>query len=534
MTVAGQGDPSGGAALEGTPAGGGEPGDRTEAMALLATVFLVAACGLVYELLLGTVSSYLIGSSVTQFSLCIGTFVGAMGLGSWLSQWIERGLLRWFLGVEVALSLVGGLSAWAITASYVFLGSGYWFVLFGVLIVIGALVGIELPLLTRLLARYGTFRSVIANALSFDYVGALLGSIAFPLVLLPWLGTTRTAFLIGLVNLGAAAINLHVFRRRLRGRTGPAIVLVAIAVAMGAGLLVADRATRWFEQRLYDDQVLLATQTRYQRIVLTRNRNDLRLYLDGNLQFSSVDEYRYHEALVHPAMAAAPSRREVLILGGGDGLGLREVLRWKDVRRATLVDIDPEMTRLGRRFPALRTQNGGAFEDPRVRLVHADAFKFLETDPDLYDVVVADLPDPNNEVLARLYTNGFHALVRRRLARGGLFVTQATSPLFAREAFWCIDATLRSEGYATAPYHAYVPSFGDWGWILARPGKVPVDLARHPAPAGMGLRFVGSGSAATLTAFDADTARVNAPVCRTDRLEVLRLYERGVRQWETN
>ena len=529
MTEAG--DPRSDTAAEESGVG---PAERAEALALLGTVFLVAACGLVYELLLGTVSSYLIGSSVTQFSLCIGTFVGAMGLGSWLSQWIERGLLRWFLGVEVALSVVGGLSAWALTASYVFLGGGYWFVLFGVLIAIGALVGIELPLLTRLLARYGTFRSVIANALSFDYVGALLGSIAFPLVLLPWLGTTRTAFLIGLVNLGAAAFTVRVFRKRLRGGGRAFLVLACLAIPLGIGLVVADRATRWFEQRLYDDQVLLATQTRYQRIVLTRNRDDLRLYLDGNLQFSSVDEYRYHEALVHPAMAAAPSRRDVLILGGGDGLGLREVLRWKDVQRATLVDIDPEMTRLGRNFPALRTQNGGAFEDPRVRLVHADAFKFLETDPDLYDVVVADLPDPNNEVLARLYTNGFHSLVRRRLAKGGIFVTQATSPLFAREAYWCIDSTLRSVGFATTPYHAYVPSFGDWGWIVARLGTAPVDLASRPVPTNLGLRFVGTGSAATLTAFDGDTSKVDAPVCGTDRLEVLRLYERGVRRWETN
>lgn len=508
--------------------------ERSEALLLLGTVFFVAACGLIYELLLATISSYLVGSSVTQFSLCIGVFIGAMGAGSYLSQFVARGLLRWFLAVELALALVGGFSAWALFAAYAYLGAGYWAVLFGVIGVIGALVGIELPLLTRLLSRYGALRTVIANALSFDYVGALIGSVAFPLLLLPLLGTTRTAFLVGLLNLAVAAGNLWVFRRRLTSALAALAAPLAIGVGLGIGLLFADRATAFFEQRLYDDQVLLARQTRYQRIVLTRYRNDLRLYLDGNLQFSSTDEYRYHESLVHPALALAPRRAEVLILGGGDGLGVREALRWKDVARVTLVDIDPQMTSLARTFPALKIQNGGALDDPRVRLVHEDAFKFLERDTTFYDVVIGDLPDPNNEALAKLYSDSFYKLVRHRMARGALFATQATSPLFSREAFWCVEATLKAAGFAPTPYHAYVPTFGDWGWMLCRVGTTAPSLSQMRLPPTLNLRFLSSAAPLSLTAFDADTSRVPVEASRLDRLPILNYYERGVRQWETN
>ncbi len=514
------------------PASPASPRERTEALALLSTVFLVASCGLVYELLLSTVSSYLVGSSVTQFSLCIGTFVGAMGLGSWLSQFVSRGLLRWFLGVELTLALAGGFSAWALVASYAFLGAGYWVVLFGTLTLLGALVGIELPLLTRLLSNYGSLRSTIANALSFDYVGALVGSVAFPLALLPWLGTSRTAFVIGMVNLAAVGINVWVFRHRLRSTAGPWAVLAGLAAVLGTGLAVADRATHYFEQRLYDDQVLMARQTRYQRIVITRNRNDLRLYLDGNLQFSSVDEYRYHEALVHPAMAMAPSRREVLVLGGGDGLGIREVLRWPDVGRVTLVDIDPEMTKLGKSFPALRRQNAGAFDDPRVRVVHRDAFAFLQEDTTFYDVVLGDLPDPNNESVARLYTQSFFTMVRQRLARGGIFATQATSPLFSRDAFWCVARTVEASGMRATPYHAYVPSFGEWGWVIARVGSRPPVPSLADLPPSIPLRWGSVDALSAALRFPKDMERIDGPVCRLDRLEILGLYEQGIRDWE--
>jgi spermidine synthase len=504
--------------------------ERLEAVTLLGTVFVVAACGLIYELLIATISSYLLGSSVTQFSLCIGTFIGAMGLGSYLSQFVTKNLLRLFLTVEIVLAVVGGVAAWSLYGAYAYLGSGYYAVLFGMLILIGGFVGIELPLLTRLLGRYGALRTTIAQALSFDYVGSLLGSIAFPLLLLPTLGTTRTGFLVAVGNLGVAAYNIYVFRHRMRDFRIPLIACASLAALLLAGFAFADKGTMLFERRLYEDQILFAKQTKYQRIIITRFRNDLRLYLDGNLQFSANDEYRYHEALVHPAMLMSASVEEVLVLGGGDGLGVREVLKHPGVKRVTLVDIDPEMTHLAKTYPALVRQNENALADPRVRIVHTDAFKFLEEGSEQYGVIIGDLPDPNNEVLAKLYSREFYGLARRRLARGGLFVTQSTSPLFSREAFWCVAETVAASGMQTAPYHVYVPSFGDWGFVLAQPSVSPPKLEKFaPRLTTIPTKFLSTVSPTTLTAFDADTNRLPVETSTLDHPRILQFYERGGR-----
>jgi spermidine synthase len=503
--------------------------ERSEALTLLGTVFLVAACGLIYELLIATISAYLLGSSVTQFSLCIGVFLGAMGFGSWASQWVTRGLLRVFLATEIALGVAGGLSAWILFSAYA-LGAGYYVVLFGLLIVLGGLVGLELPLLTRLLNAYGGLRTVIAQALSFDYVGALLGSLAFPLLLLPALGTTRTAFLVGFLNLAVAGANVWVFRTRLRAFLVPLTLVGLLTLGLGAGFAASERVSSWFERRLYEDEVIYARQTPFQRIVFTRWKDDLRLFLDGNLQFASVDEYRYHEALVHPALGLSRNVEEVLVLGGGDGLGVREVLKHPGVRRVTLVDIDPAMTRLGRSYPALVRINRGALNDGRVRIVHDDAYKFLERDAVRYGVIIGDLPDPNNEALAKLYSREFYRLVRQRLARGGVFVTQATSPYFARDAFWCINLTLEEAGWKTTPFHVYVPSFGDWGFVLAGEERAPrLADARVSVP----TRFLRAESLTALGVFDADIARPDdVDASSLDHPRVLRYYEGGARRWE--
>lgn len=506
--------------------------ERQEALALLATVFIVAACGLIYELLTATISSYLLGSSVTQFSLCIGTFIGAMGLGSWVSQHIEKGLLRVFLVTEVALAVVGGLSAWSLHAAYAFWGQGYYFVLFGTLVLLGGLVGLELPILTRLLSGYGTLKNILASALSFDYVGSLVGSILFPLLLLPMLGATRTAFLVGLLNLGIAAWNVVIFREKIPRPVYPLIGIGALGALLFTGFVTADKATGFFEQGLYEDAVLMAKQTPYQRIVVTRRRNDLRLYLDGNIQFSAADEYRYHETLIHPAMSLSASRENILVLGGGDGLAVREILKWPEVKSVTLVDIDPAMTDLAKTYPALKELNADALSDPRVKLVHEDAYKFLEREPTRYGVIIGDLPDPNNEALGKLYSREFYKFVRERLGRGGVLVVQSTSPLFSRDAFWCIRKTIAAAGFNTTPYHVYVPTFGDWGFTLARATPEPAPVLTKTKLTGLKLRFLQSANLAALTAFDADTSEPLTEVSTLDHPRILHYYEAETRRWE--
>jgi spermidine synthase len=164
------------------------------------------------------------------------------------------------------------------------------------------------------------------------------------------------------------------------------------------------------------------------------------------------------------ALSGDPSR--VLILGGGDGLALREVLKYPGTTAVTLVDLDPAMTGLSRTHPVLLTINDGALNDPRVTVVNQDAYRFLEASDDLFGVIVIDLPDPDTVDLMHVYSLSFYEMVRRHLIRGGAAVTQATSPYFSAQAFRCILKTMAAAGFSVAPYHNQVPTMGEWGWVI--------------------------------------------------------------------
>ncbi|MBW2464017.1 MAG: polyamine aminopropyltransferase, partial [Deltaproteobacteria bacterium] len=254
---------------------------------------------------------------------------------------------------------------------------------------------------------------------------------------------------------------------------------VLIAVVLSTGFFWADSVSTFSEQEFYANPVVYAKRTPYQRIILTRGRNSAQLFLNGNLQFSSSDEYRYHEALVHPAFAVTPGARRVLILGGGDGLALREVFRHEAVEEVTLVDLDAGVTEMARTVPIIRELNGGSLEDPRLTLVHDDAMVWLdENAPEPFDVVIVDFPDPSNYSLGKLYTSRFYQLAMRALADDGAMIVQSTSPLYARQSYWCIERTISGVGFSTAPFHVNVPSFGEWGFVLAK--KHPFDAPRDP------------------------------------------------------
>lgn len=500
---------------------------RREVRTLLISILCVAACGLVYELLIATVASYLLGSSVTQFSISIGLFIGSMGLGSWLSQRVRGNLLDTFILAESVLGILGGMAVWLLFWTYP-RGLLYHVVFYPSLIAIGALTGLELPLLTRLLKAYGTLRRVLAQAFSFDYLGALAGAVLFPLVLLPWLGMMRTAFVVGLANLGVAGWNLVVFRNQDGTRARLWWTVSGGAVILAGGLVFSVQLVSLAENRLYRDPIVHTAQTPYQRIVLTRWKDDFRLFLDGNLQFSSTDEYRYHEALIHPAVSLCPVVERVLVLGGGDGLAVRELLKYPRIQSITLVDIDPAMTRLAQDYPDLVALNGDSLKNPKVRLVHRDAAKFLETDDGIYELVVADLPDPNTEVLAKLYTVEFYRLIHRRLAATGIFVTQASSPYFSREAFWCIARTIEKAGLHVAPYHLYVPSFGEWGFVLAAGYVVPLPRLGLAAP----TRHLTADMLAPMFRFGKDEEEVPTELSTLDHPAVFTYYQQSVQKWD--
>ncbi len=496
---------------------------------LFLNVLVVATCGLVYELLAGTLASYVLGDSVTQFSLVIGVYLSALGAGAWLSGFIETGLARKFVEVELAVALVGGVSAPLLFLAFGRVGY-FQPLLFGVVFLVGVLVGLELPLLMRILKDQLDFKELVSRVLTFDYLGALVASVLFPIFFVPKLGLVRTSLLFGLLNAAVGLWATWILRPIIPGRVGGLRVRGVLVVALlAAGLWQADALTRLAEDGLYAGEIVHAQSSPYQRIVVSRSPAGFHLYLNGHLQFASTDEYRYHEALVHPALSLAGSPRRVLVLGGGDGLGLREILRWPSVETVTLVDLDPAMTGLSAAFPPLADLNRHAFDDPRVTVVNQDAFVWLDEGAgDLFDVAVIDFPDPSTYRVGKLYTTRFYRLLARRLSPAAAVAVQCTSPLFAPRTYWCVVRTLEAAGFTVRPYHAAVPSFGVWGFALARrePFEVP---AVPPLP---GLRFLTRETVPTLFALPADLGPVPVEINRLDNQAVVRYHETEWRRYE--
>lgn len=508
---------------------------RGHAPLLLFSVLVVATCGLVYELINATMASYLLGDSVTQFSLVIGVYLSAMGLGSWLSRFVVRRLANRFITVQLIIALVGGFSAPTLFLGFALL-AGIRPLLFAILIVVGTMVGLEIPLLMRLMPGKRELKDLVAQVLAFDYIGALLASIAFPLLLLPWLGLVRTSLLFGTFNAAVALWSARAFRAELVRPHWVTAQALIVLLLTGSCLLVGGRIESFGERQLYDSPVIFSQKTRYQRLTITRWSDDVRLYIDGNLQFSSADEHRYHESLVHPAFAAreqlatAPARR-VLVLGGGDGLAIRELLRYPGVTHIDLVDLDPEMTRLFREVPALAELNAGSLSDPRVTVHNADAMRWLEqwrggAQAQPWDIVVVDLPDPNNLSLGKLYSREFYRLLRTAIAPDGVAVVQSTSPYLSPQAFWCIIATLDAADLHPLPYHAHVPSFGDWGFALvARTALRKPQALAFELPQPEQLRFLTAELVPTLFAFPSDQQPLEVEINRLDTQMLVRYYD---------
>jgi spermidine synthase len=494
---------------------------------LLFATFVCAACGLVYELALIAQGSYLLGDSVTQASVVLATMVFAMGIGSLAAKPLQRNAVLGFAAVEALLALFGGLSVLVLYAAFSWLDL-YWPGLIGAALVVGVLIGAEIPLLMTLLQRIRRqdAGSATADLFAADYVGALVGGLAFPFLLLPLLGQTRGALVVGAVNaLAGAAVVLWLFgasvsrRRRLGVGAATLMVLVVLATAFAG----SDAFLRYSRSQLYDDPVVLSETSHYQEITITQSSpvdsgpRDTRLFLNGDLQFSSLDEYRYHESLVHPALAG--KRDRVLVLGGGDGLAMREVLKYPDVREAVEVELDPDMIRLARNDSRLLALNHDSLDAKRVRVVEADAFSWLRNVRERFDAVIVDMPDPDSTATAKLYSTEFYTLARRALAPGGRMVVQAGSPYFAPRTFDCILSTVRSADLAATPYHVDVPSFGDWGFVLAGTGPAPPLRMDAPRP----LRFLDAATLSAAASFPADRRPRPAQPSTLDNPRVLAL-----------
>jgi spermidine synthase len=381
-------------------------------------------------------------------------------------------------------------------------------------------VGFEIPILMRIMQSHFEFKDLVSKVFTFDYVGALLASLLFPLYLVPHLGLVRSAFLFGIFNVLVAIWTLYLFKdeipwvRLMRGSA------FAVLICLVLGFIYSDRILGFAEAASYQDKIIYSKSSKYQRIILTKSKDDFRLFLNGNLQFSSKDEYRYHEALIHVGLASVDNPKRVLVLGGGDGLAVREILKYPSVEEVILVDLDSEMTDLFSNHEALTKLNLHSLTSPKVKVVNDDAFLWLKNNSKKFDFIVVDFPDPSNFSVGKLYTNSFYRLLKSALSDNGVGVIQSTSPYVAKKSFWCVDNTLKSVGFKTTPYHVYVPAFGDWGYIMISNYDFQLP-EKYPD----GLRFINPEVAKTLFVFPQDMVVASHDINKLNNQILVKYFE---------
>lgn len=538
---------------------------RARRILLAVIVLFLGGSGLVYEYCISTLATHLLGNSVEQFSLIIALMLFAMGIAGLAQRFMrdpER-IAEWFVLCETLLGLIGGASAVLLYLAFAWLDH-FRLALYTLALLIGFAIGLEIPLLLRINQIWRRdLRDNVGDVLALDYIGALLGALVWAFLLLPLFALDRISLFLGLANMAAAAVTLIAFWRYIRRKILVVGVLVASFVALSALTLMAPDLILDARQRLYRDPIRHHHKSPYQDIVVTGRGARLSLYLNGHLQFDSEDEHIYHELLVHPAMmASADLPRDVLVLGGGDGLAVREILRWPSVRRVLVVDLDPAVTELARTYPPLVAHNRGALTDARVEtraaagvsagvtqivtqhaehtrdaiagvtapiaevsLLHLDADAYLREIESDWDVIIADFPDPSTPDIAKLFSLELYQALATRLRPGGVLAAQAGSPYNSRAAFWSVRDTLEAAGFTVRSLHAQVPTFGEWGWHIAAPGRPPIFARALPD----GLRYLTPQVMAAAAIFPPTLTRPPGPPRISTRLDpwVMRLYQRG-------
>ncbi len=497
---------------------------KSKEVALLFGTFLIAISGLVYQLIEGTLSSYLLGDSIYHFSLVIGLFMSSMGIGAWLSRFIETQLEHAFVKLQLFIALLGGFSAFILFFAFAYIDN-YDAFLYLITISLGSMLGVEIPLIIRILQESFSLKTNISNVFTVDYIGALFASLLFPLVLVPQLGLMQTSFLFGLLNLFVATMSWYIFRETLGKKY--MVYLLTVFVILVSGFWQSSQLTTMIENKLYKNNIIYNIQTPYQKIVITANNGRIQCYINGAIQFDSIDEHRYHESLVHPVMLATPKHENILIVGGGDGMALREVLKYDDMGEVTLVDLDPAMTKLFKEHPTLSKLNDNAYDNPLVKVVNLDAWKFIEKSKTLYDVIILDLPDPNNISLSRLYSQTFYKILTNQLSRSGAMVTQASSPVFTRKAFWSVFETMKSTGLNAKAYHTYVPSFGEWGFVMA--SKFPIDFKKYEPLTS--LKYLDKEVLRRMEIFEKDNDWLDVEPNKLSTHKLIEYYDAGWEIW---
>lgn len=483
----------------------GLPRQRQGRWALGVLMFLLGGCGLAYEYTLSKIASDLLGNSVQQWATMIATMLFAMGMGADFQKHTpEHKLADRLVSTQVLLALLGGFGPLLMIHGFALMPQVYIIIQYALAFSVGLLIGYEIPLVMRINeATEPDMRFNLAQVLKMDYVGALVGALLWTFLLVRYLSIDRISFIIGLTTIASSLLCFFLYRKRLSGPRSRLAEMGVATALLAWGLVMGRELTLKAEQFLYRDPIVTSITTPFQHIILTENGGgNVRCYINGHLQFNEADEHIYHENLVHPAMHLAKRRENILILGGGDGLALREVLKYSEVRSVTLVDLDPVMTDLASTDPLLLRLNQGSMNDPRVKrvkvhgvsegdaftqseasqydafgtemheiatlhVINLDAAEFVKSAGTGHDVVIMDFPDPNSPDLAKLYGRPFYDNLKNVLNPGAVIVQQSGSAFHAKEAFLCIGRTLEAAGFPVIPYHDNVPSFGEWGWWIA-------------------------------------------------------------------
>ncbi len=492
-------------------------------------VFIAGLCSIIYELLISTTATYFLGDGVRQFSIIIGVYLFSMGIGAFFAKYLKDKPLIFFINVEYVLGFIGGIS---VPLLYFLFVSVTPLVLqiccLALIFIIGLLTGMEVPLLTFAIEE-GNVKNNLSNVLSLDYIGGLIATLVFPFLILPFVGLYYSSLIFGIVNIVLGILlNVVVLKEKKRN----ALVGLFIIVLLGALVIFGSSLLKVWDHKIYKSPIVLNEQTPYQKIVITKKNEDVRLYLNRVIQFSSADEHRYHESLVHVPIGMHNAPERILILGGGENLASREVLKHEKVRSVDVVDIDSTMFYLAKENPYLKKINENAATNPRVHLVAEDAFTYMFNNTDKYDVIIADLPDPTNQAIARLYSKQFFLMVKRNLKPDGVFVTQSGEIYFSNTVFSCINNTLKSVFPIVEPYHTYIPSFGDWGFIIAKNEAINVTKAVGNLP--LDLEYLNANQVKQSFIFPRDITIAQTKLNTLDNPIILNYFLDDWNKWKTD
>jgi spermidine synthase len=510
---------------------------------LKSALFATGLSGIVAEYILSTLATYFLGNSVLQWTLILSTMLFTMGLGSRISKYFTKNLLEKFIIIEMILSLLVsfcaiiayGASAYSSFNTSVLTNMVPYSaaVIYTVSALVGLMIGMEIPLVTRLNEEFESLKINISSVMEKDYYGSLVGGIFFAFVGLPYLGLTYTPFVLGGINFLVAIILFFQLKYLIDKKYKFGLILMASLtfILITTGAIFSKNIINYGEQRRYKDPVIFQTQTAYQRIVLTQWKNEYWLYLNGNQQLSTLDEHLYHEPLVHPVMNLSKNPQNILILGGGDGCAAREVLKYESVKSITLVDLDPAMTDLGKNHPVFQKMNNNSFSNPKVEIINGDAFNYLENHLNFYDVIIIDFPDPKNIEINRLYTLEFYKQTYRALRPNGVLITQSGSPYYATRAFKCIEHTISAANFTTIPLHNQVLTMGEWGWVIGTksiPKETLKPILKSMKFEGIETRWINHDAMQLITSFGKDLIKTDSTQVNTIHNPVLyRYYEKG-------